>query len=231
MVALVRTPDDVHYLTYEIAREMATEQKLRYAELTCTPYTSVRPDDRRSACRSRPTPRRSSPPGSTPSATSASCCAGSTTSPASSGLPAGEATLAYALDHRPEALVGFGLGGPEIGVPAAAVPAASSTPPAQPVCTRCRTPARRPVRRRCGTRSACSAPSGSATAPRRRRTRRCSPTSPSTGIPLEVCPSSNIATRAVASLAEHPIRGVPGRRRGGHDRLRRPADVRHDAQP
>ena len=37
--------------------------------------------------------------------------------PGESGLPAAEATLAYALDHAPDALVGFGLGGPEIGVP------------------------------------------------------------------------------------------------------------------
>ena len=44
VVALIRTPEDIHYLTYEVAREMATEQALRYAELTCTPYTSVRPD-------------------------------------------------------------------------------------------------------------------------------------------------------------------------------------------
>src|SRR4051794_13654476 len=44
VVALIRTPEDIHYLTYEIAREMATEQALRYAELTCTPFTSVRPD-------------------------------------------------------------------------------------------------------------------------------------------------------------------------------------------
>ena len=52
-----------------------------------------------------------------------------------------------------------------------------------------------------------------------------------TGIPLEVCPSSNIATRAVATLDEHPIRGVPRRRRDDHRQLRRPADVRHHAQP
>ena len=45
VVSLIRTPEDIHYLTYEIAREMATEQALRYAELTCTPYTSVRPDE------------------------------------------------------------------------------------------------------------------------------------------------------------------------------------------
>ena len=45
VVDLIRTPEDIRYLTYEIAREMATAQNLRYAELTCTPYTSVRPHE------------------------------------------------------------------------------------------------------------------------------------------------------------------------------------------
>src|SRR6476469_2234435 len=43
VVDLIRTPEDIRYLTYEVAREMATGQNLRYAELTCTPYTSVQP--------------------------------------------------------------------------------------------------------------------------------------------------------------------------------------------
>ena len=37
--------------------------------------------------------------------------------PGEFGVPSADATLDYALDHRPEGLVGFGLGGPEIGVP------------------------------------------------------------------------------------------------------------------
>jgi aminodeoxyfutalosine deaminase len=40
VVDLVRTPEDVRMLTYEIAREMAG-QRIRYAERTCSPYTSV----------------------------------------------------------------------------------------------------------------------------------------------------------------------------------------------
>ena len=153
VVALIRTPEDIHYLTYEVAREMATEQGLRYAELTCTPYTSVRPDrpDRRDADRGA-TPRRSRPPGSRPSATSGWCCAGSTTSPASSACPSADATLDYALDHRPEGLVGFGLGGPEIGVPRPQFQPHFERP-GPPGCTACRTPARPPARRRSGTRS------------------------------------------------------------------------------
>ncbi|HJQ04408.1 MAG TPA: adenosine deaminase, partial [Nocardioides sp.] len=45
VVDLVRTPDDIRFLTYEIGRELAETQSVRYAELTCTPYTSVLPDD------------------------------------------------------------------------------------------------------------------------------------------------------------------------------------------
>src|SRR3954452_14575745 len=41
VVDLIRTPEDVRLLTYEIAREMAEVQQVRYAELTCTPHTSV----------------------------------------------------------------------------------------------------------------------------------------------------------------------------------------------
>src|SRR3954466_10649639 len=41
VVDLIRTPEDVRLLTYEVAREMAEAQQVRYAELTCTPHTSV----------------------------------------------------------------------------------------------------------------------------------------------------------------------------------------------
>ena len=43
VVDLIRTPEDIRLLTYEVAREMALGQQVRYAELTCTPYTSVQP--------------------------------------------------------------------------------------------------------------------------------------------------------------------------------------------
>ena len=37
--------------------------------------------------------------------------------PGESGVPAADVTLDIALDQRPDGLVGFGLGGPELGVP------------------------------------------------------------------------------------------------------------------
>jgi aminodeoxyfutalosine deaminase len=204
VVALIRTPEDVHYLTYEVAREMATEQQLRYAELTCTPFTSVRPDD----------PSLGMPIEAYTEAIEAARIEAERDFglvlrwvydiPGEFGLPAAEATLSYALDHRPESLVGFGLGGPEIGVPRAqfkpvfdaaraaglhSVPHAGETTGPDTVWESLRLLGAERIGH--GTSSAQDPALLTHLA--------------ETGIPLEVCPSSNVATRAVPSLAEHPI--------------------------
>jgi len=204
VVALIRTPEDVHYLTYEVAREMATEQQLRYAELTCTPFTSVRPDDP-----SLGMPIEAYTEAIETARVEAERDFGLVLRwiydiPGEFGLPSAEATLTYAVDHRPDGLVGFGLGGPEIGVP---------RPQFQPVFD---------AARAAGLHSVPHA--GETTGPEtvweslrllgaeRIGHGTSSAQDPAllahlaeTGVPLEVCPSSNVATRAVASLDEHPI--------------------------
>jgi len=206
VVSLIRTPEDIHYLTYEIAREMATEQSLRYAELTCTPYTSVhRPDD--------PTvgmPIEAYTEAIETARVEAERDFGLVLRwiydiPGEFGVPSADATLDYALNHRPEGLVGFGLGGPEVGVP---------RPQFQPHFEQARAAGLHSVPH-----------AGETTGPQTvwdslnllRAERIGHGTSSAedpvlllhlaeTGVPLEVCPSSNVATRAVARLEEHPIR-------------------------
>ena len=112
VVDLIRTPEDIRLLTYEVAREMAQGQSLRYAELTCTPYTSVL----------RGIPIEAYTEALEQGRVDAERDFGLVLRwiydiPGESGLPAADATLDYALNHAPDALVGFGLGGPEIGVP------------------------------------------------------------------------------------------------------------------
>lgn len=204
VVDLVRTPEDVRLLTYEVAREMSHGQQVRYAELTCTPYTTVRPHE----------PDRGMPIEAYTEAIEDARLAAERDFglvlrwiydiPGEAGIPAADATLAYALDHAPPGLVGFGLGGPEVGVP-------------RPQFERHFTAARA-----AGLRSVPHA--GETTGPQtvwdaleilgaeRIGHGTTAAQDPAllehlarTGIPLEVCPSSNIATRAVASLAEHPI--------------------------
>ena len=208
VVDLVRTPEDVRYLTYEFARELATEQRVRYAELTCTPYTSVL--------------RGIAIEGYTEAIEDARVAAERDFGlvlrwiydiPGESGIPAADATLGFALDHRPDALVGFGLGGPEIGVPRPqfkahfdaaraaglhAVPHAGETTGPETIWSSLRDLGAERIGH--GT-SAAADPNLLAHLAEHQ-------------IPLEVCPSSNIATRAVATLAEHPLRtfveaGVP----------------------
>ena len=205
VVALIRTPEDIHYLTYEVAREMATEQGVRYAELTCTPFTSVRPD----------APEVGMPiEGFTEAIEAARVEAERDFGlvlrwiydvPGEFGVPAADATLEYALDHRPEGLVGLGLGGPEIGVP---------RPQFQPHFEKAVAAGLHSVPH-----------AGETTGPEivwdsllHFKAERIGHGSSSAqdpkllahlaevGIPLEVCPSSNVATRVVATLDEHPIR-------------------------
>jgi aminodeoxyfutalosine deaminase len=204
VVGLVRTPEDIRYLTYEIAREQAEAQSVRYVELTCTPYTSVLPHD----------PGLGMPIEAYTEAIEDARLAAERDFgivmrwiydiPGESGLPAAEATLGYALDHRPDGLVGFGLGGPEIGV---------SRPQFKPYFD---------AARAAGLRSVPHA--GETTGPEtiwsaihdlgaeRIGHGTSAAQDPALlaylaehGIPLEVCPSSNVATRAVADLAEHPL--------------------------
>jgi aminodeoxyfutalosine deaminase len=204
VVDLVRTPEDVRLLTYEVAREMAGTQRIRYAELTCTPYTSVLPHD----------PERGIAIEAYTEAIEDARVAAERDFglvlrwiydiPGESGLPAADATLDYALNHRVDALVGFGLGGPEIGVDRAQF---------RPHFDAARTAGLRSVPH-----------AGETTGPetvwdslRHLGAERIGHGTSSSedpelltylaehGIALEVCPSSNVATRAVASLEQHPL--------------------------
>ena len=150
--------------------------------------------------------------------------------PGESGLESADATLSYALGHRPEALVGFGLGGPEIGVP---------RPQFEPHFAAARAAGLHSVPH-----------SGESTGPQsvwdaltllgaeRIGHGTSSVQDPALlahlaehGIPLEVCPTSNIATRVVERHRGAPDPGHARRRRRRHGEQRRPADVRHDAEP
>ena len=208
VVDLIRTPEDVRTMTYEIAREMATEQTLRYAELTITPYNST----------VRGMPIEAFTEAIEDARVAAERDFGLVLRwiydiPGESGIPAADATLDFALNHAPEALVGFGLGGPEIGVPRPqferhfdaarasglhSVPHAGETTGPQTVWDALKVLGAERIGH--GT-SAAEDPELLAHLARH-------------GITLEVCPTSNIATRAVETLDVHPLRhfveaGVP----------------------
>ncbi|MCX2923926.1 adenosine deaminase [Streptomyces sp. NEAU-W12] len=209
VVDLVRTPEDVRLLTYEVAREL-TRQQVRYAELTITPFSSTRRGiDARAFMEAIEDARKAA---ESEFGTVLRWCFDI---PGEAGLEAAEETTRLATDDRlrPEGLVSFGLGGPEIGVPRPqfkpyfdraiaaglhSVPHAGET--TGPGTVWDALVDLRAERIGHGT-SAARDPELLAHLAERR-------------IALEVCPTSNIATRAVTSLDEHPIRefvraGVP----------------------
>ena len=204
VVALIRTPDDIRMLTYEVGRELAAQQ-VRYAELTCTPYTSVPSDDVEFGM-----PIEAYAEAIEDARIAAERDFGVVLRwiydiPADFGLPAADATLRYALDYPPDGLVAFGLGGSEVGFPrsmfgshfAAAraaglhsVPHAGETTGPQTIWDAIRSLGAERIGH------------GTSAAQDPALLRFLA----DTGIALEVCPSSNVATGAVASLAEHPLR-------------------------
>ncbi len=198
VVALIREPEDIRMITYEIAADMAA-QGIRYAELTCTPYTNVKAgipieafveavEDARVAAQRDHGVRLQ----------------WIYDVPGEFGVEAAAETLTY-LDVAPPSLVGFGLGGPEVGVP---------RPQFAPYFT---------AARAAGLHSVPHA--GETTGPQtiwdalehlgaERIGHGTSATQDPAllqhlaeqRIPLEVCPTSNIATRAVERLDLHPIK-------------------------
>ncbi len=201
VVDLVRTPEDVRLLTYEVARDMARQQ-VRYAELTITPYSSTRRGiDELAFMEAIEDARKAA------EAEFGVVLRWCFDIPGEAGLEAAEETVRLATEDRvrPEGLVSFGLGGPEIGVPRPqfkpyfdraiaaglrSVPHAGETTGPETVWDALND--LRAERIGHGTSSARDPKLLAHLAEHR--------------IALEVCPTSNIATRAVHTLDEHPIK-------------------------
>ncbi|MGW5846389.1 adenosine deaminase [Streptomyces sp. NPDC055254] len=199
VVDLVRTPDDVRDLTYDIARDMA-RQNIRYAELTITPYSSTRRGiDEKAFMEAIEDARKAA---ETELGVVLRWCFDI---PGEAGHEAAAETARLAVDLRPEGLVSFGLGGPEIGVPRPqfkpyfdraraaglhSVPHAGETTGPETIWDAVRELGA--VRIGHGT-SATRDPELLAYLAEHR-------------IALEVCPTSNIATRAVTDLDLHPVK-------------------------
>ena len=201
VVGLIRTPEDVRLLTYEVARELGRQQ-VRYAELTITPYSSTRRGiDARAFMDAIEDARKAA------EAELGVVLRWCFDIPGEAGLEAAEETTRLATDDRlrPEGLVSFGLGGPEIGVPRPqfkpyfdravaaglrSVPHAGETTGPQTVWDALLDLSAERIGH--GTSSAQDPKLLAHLAEHR--------------IPLEVCPTSNIATRAVRTLDEHPIK-------------------------
>ncbi|MGW7255818.1 adenosine deaminase [Streptomyces sp. NPDC054834] len=201
VVDLIRNPEDVRLLTYEVARDLARQQ-VRYAELTITPFSSTRRGIDEAAFMDAIEDARKAA-----EAEFGTVLRWCFDIPGEAGLESAEETARLATDDRlrPEGLVSFGLGGPEIGVPRPqfkpyfdraiaaglhSVPHAGETTGPQTVWDALSELGAERIGH--GTSSAQDPKLLAHLAEHR--------------IPLEVCPTSNIATRAVRTLDEHPIR-------------------------
>ena len=198
VVDLIRDDQDVRMLTYEVGRELARQQ-VRYAELTITPFSSVKRGIPAAAfCEAIEDARRGA---ATDFGIDLRWCFDI---PGELGVPAAEATLQIALQQQPDGLISFGLGGPEVGVP---------RPQFKPVFDKARAAGLHSVPHAGET----TGPETIWDAVRELGAERvghgiAAVRDPSLlaylaehRIALEISPTSNVRTRAVASLEEHPL--------------------------
>jgi adenosine deaminase len=198
VVDLIRDPADVWTLTYEVARDLAA-QNVRYAELTLTPYSSIaRGIPAEAFCEAVEDARQQA---AADHGVQLRWCFDI---PGEAGLPAADVTLDVALRLRPDGLVSFGLGGPELGV------------------GRGQFAPHFAAARAAGLRSVPHA--GESTGPETiwdaitqlgaerighgiaaARDPQLMAHLRDQQITLEICPTSNVRTRSVPSLAEHPL--------------------------
>ncbi|SFR29530.1 aminodeoxyfutalosine deaminase [Lentzea waywayandensis] len=189
---------DIHTLVVGLARELA-RQNVRYAEVTVTPHNHITDgmagDELLAGLAS----------GRAEAAALGVDLAWCFDIPGEKGLVAARETLTFALSERPDGLVSFGLAGPEAGIGRAqfapffdaardaglhSVPHAGETTGPETIWS-----AVRDLRaERIGHGTSCVE-------------------DPALvehlvlkGIPLEVCPTSNVRTQQVASIETHPVR-------------------------
>ena len=196
--SMLKGRTDIHALVVGLARDLVA-QNVRYAEVTVTPYNHVLDgmsgDEVLAGLAS----------GRAVAAEMGVELAWCFDIPGEKGLDGARETLAFAVTERPEGLVSFGLAGPEAGVGRAqfapffdaareaglhCVPHAGETTGPETIWS-----AIRDLKaERIGHGTSCVVDPGLVNFLALK------------GIPLEVCPTSNVRTRQVRSIAAHPVR-------------------------
>jgi adenosine deaminase len=191
----------VRLLTVEVARDMAA-QNIRYAELTLTPYSSIhRGIPSEAYCEAVEDARLRA---AADLGVELRWCFDI---PGEAGIPSADITLAVALNQRPDGLVSFGLGGPERGVPrrlfaphfAQARAAGLHSVPHAGESTGPET-----IWDALTSLGAERIGHGISAAYDERLLGHLR----DNAIPLEICPTSNVCTRSVSSLDEHPLPAI-----------------------
>jgi len=195
---LIRDPTDVWTLTHQVGVDLAAQQ-VRYAEVTITPYSSVvRGIAAEAFCEALEDARRAVERDH--DITLRWCF----DIPGEAGVEAADVTLDVALRCRPDGLVSFGLGGPEVGVARPqfashfarakaeglhSVPHAGESAGPQSIWDALDFLGAERIGH--GIAAAQDPVLMQALIDR--------------GVSLEVCPTSNVCTRSVPSLGEHPL--------------------------